>query len=145
MLVLCLCVGGLVLRHSVTQDRAGKAGAQARAQLTDAAQRLSFTPGTRYRGSLHDSGGARWTVDARVSNEGAIIGTLTGPVSQAQLLISDDRAFVKADKAFWLTHNAPAKEIDRYAADWVKIGPELFGVDLAELLAPALLAERLAP
>ncbi len=113
--------------------------------LRDAAGRLGLIPGQRVQGSFTDPGGDKLTLDARVSNEGSIGGTLTTPQGQVQLLATDGLTFVKGSRAFWSAHGAPLGELSAYAAQWVKSAPDLFGVDLTAYLAPQLLAEDLAP
>jgi Restriction endonuclease fold toxin 5 len=148
--VLLLCAGligagVLINRDRTTPDPAASRAAAATANLTDAANRLFLTPGARFRGSFTDPTGRRITLDAQVGNAGSVLGTLTGSAGQAQVLTTDGKTFVKADAAFWSAHAVATKDQARYAAGWVRIGPDLFGVDLGAYLAPELLAEDLAP
>jgi hypothetical protein len=149
LLVVALVVGlliGLPRGGGRGGDRISTNSAvAARNDLSDAADLLWSTPGTRYRGTVTDSSGHRLVVDVQVAGEGSVTGTMTTPTGQVDVLSTDGKAFVKGDRAFWQAHGAPDKELDRYATQWVKIGPDLLGFDLAAYLAPQLLAESLAP
>ncbi|GAA1029158.1 hypothetical protein GCM10009557_16650 [Virgisporangium ochraceum] len=118
---------------------------QAAAQLDAAAEALLLAPGTRFSGSFTGPGGARVPVTAEVTTEGSTLATLTLGGDQVQLLSTAERTFLRAGEAFWRRNAAPRENLAEYAAQWVKVEPEQFGLGVLDALSPVLVAEALSP
>jgi len=150
VLVLCCAVGAAALLPALggdsgrkRKDPATERAAAATSALVEAAERLAFSPGVRYRGQL-TSGGDLVSVDARVTNAGSTLATLTVEGKRIELLATSDQTYVKAGQDYW-QGRATAGSVAEFARQWVKVRPDTFGVDLSAVLAPGLLADELAP
>lgn len=106
---------------------------------------LSLNPATRFKGQARGSDGTVYTIDAIVTSNGSILGTLTSNTSTIKVFVLEGQTFIRADAAFWRQRNVDEASLPDYSTQWVKVAPNVLGFDLLGLLDPVLLAERLSP
>lgn len=151
VVVLCLLCGlGLFVLGKSNLDARNRAGSTASAaaattqrDLSAAALELWFSPAVRYRGTVTTADGEALAVDVSSTNDGSVLASIDS--GKVQLLVASAQTFVRADQAFWRKNGAPTDMLAQYAQQWVKAPGTIFGIDFRKILAPALLAERLAP
>lgn len=117
--------------------------ARAPGDLFAAANRLATVPAARYVGTAAAADGQPVTVDARVTNVGTTLAALTVGGQRAAALAVGGKLYVRADAAYWRREGAPADVVGAYAASWVRVEPDRFGVDFSGFAAPAEIADRL--
>ncbi|MFC6013785.1 DUF3824 domain-containing protein [Nocardia lasii] len=120
---------------------------QARSALATAQLRLLHTPAVRYEGTLTGTaaGSPTMTVNLVVTNVGEATGTLAVGSASLDYLGVGGTSFLTGDESDWRALGVPKDKIELYLNRPVLIGPDLFGVDLATVLAPARLALALDP
>ncbi|MGW0433631.1 hypothetical protein ACWDV4_13975 [Micromonospora sp. NPDC003197] len=150
-LVMCVVIGTLGWFYRTAKDRAASSvdpalveQVAAENELVQAASTLLNTAGVSYQGWFdYDRG--RVELDARVTNQGWTAARLTVDGQRIEALDTGERTFVKANASFWRSSGTTAQTTAEYANRWVKVPDEMFGFDLGNVLAPALLAESIAP
>lgn len=129
-----LAPGGLGSSPSPTPEDAAPLAKDAMATLAEA-------PAVAVQGQTADSGGKPRETTLTVSDAGATSGTIDVEGSEVKVMEADEQLFVKGDDAFWLGQSAFNPDSDSYADNWVRVNPDMLGIDPQAVLAPAQLAE----
>jgi hypothetical protein len=98
-----------------------------------------------YRGSLVNPNGRRLTLDVSVTATGEAGGTVTAGDQQGSLLVVAGTLFVDAPARFWsLLSGDPGTEAGAVDSSWVKVPTPEIGVDIGNMLRPAVFGGYLA-
>ncbi|PSK95623.1 hypothetical protein CLV63_11456 [Murinocardiopsis flavida] len=129
-----LAPGGLGSSPSPTPVAAGPVAKDAMATLAEA-------PAVAVQGQTADSGGQPRETTLTVADSGAASGTVDVEGSEVKVIEIDQQLYVSGDDAFWLGQSAFNPDSDSYADNWVRVKPDVLGIDPQAVLAPAQLAE----
>ncbi len=139
IVVLTLLIGSVVTVNNLL----GRSDA-AVTLLSTATTNLSNTPGTRYVGTITNSGGDKIQADLEATNKGSTYGTLIQDGERLEVLAIDNKTFLKASESFWSKQRVPQESVGAYAKQWVKVPASVIGIDIQKILAPGTLGQRLS-
>ncbi|MDL4777619.1 MULTISPECIES: hypothetical protein [Thermomonosporaceae] len=121
-----------------------KAGPAPSSWVQQAARQLTARPGLQYAGTL-PADGRPVQARLRVTRAGSATGTLTAAGGmRADVVTADGVTYLKAGPAFWRTYGGEGARPDVYAGRWTKAPASMPGLDVADVLGPEKIAERLA-
>ncbi|GAA3750149.1 hypothetical protein HDA32_001040 [Spinactinospora alkalitolerans] len=104
---------------------------------------LAEAPAVQVQGQIADSSGQPRDTTFTVTDTGAASGTVQVDESEAKVMEVDDKLFVSADDSYWLSQSVFNPDSDSYPDHWVRVAPDLLGIDPQAVLTPADLAEIL--
>ncbi len=113
-------------------------------QLRHAANELSLSPAVHYTGTVtpetDEVDSAQVTLDLEVTYEGSALGTAVLDGIEMEVLVLQGRIMIQAPGEYWETELENPESVSIYAATWVRVAPEVLGIDIRRSLAPPSLA-----
>ncbi|WP_430788938.1 hypothetical protein [Actinoplanes sp. G11-F43] len=147
-LVIVVAFNVFVVPRVVGGDRPASATETARAAvaaLPGLAAGLAAAPASRYTGTFTASGqDTVYDIDARVTADGTLLGTIKSADVIGEILEIGDRAFIRAAEGFWTQSRITDDRRTVFANRWVLVPQSFLGLDLTETFGPAALTAGLA-